>query len=457
MKRIYIVILLLTALLPDVFGQVGQREIAPTIDYSRTPHTYYIGNITVDGIKNYDDYLLIGLSGLSVGQPVTIPGEDITKAVKRYWRNGLFSNVAISIDSLVNDSVYLHIQLTQRPRISEINYNGVRKSERDDLQEKLGLIKDNQLTPNMLDRAKLLCKRYFDEKGFKNAEVSIMQRDDASQPDKVILDVNVDKKDKVKIHRIHITGNQNLKTGKIKGNLIKPGVLKKIHEKGTLAGLFRSKKFTDAKYKEAKENLMSKYAELGYMDAIMVSDSVVPYGNNVDIYMTVEEGQKYYVRNIEWVGNTLYPTEGLGDLLRMKKGDVFNQKHLDNRLKADDDAVGNLYYNNGYVFSQLDPVVVNVVEDSVDLEIRIFEGAQAHISHVRISGNDRVYENVVRRELKNKPGDLFSKDALMRSYREIASLGHFDSESINPDIQPDIQEQRPDRILSGLRTNGCGR
>ena len=437
MKRIYLVILLLTALLSDIYGQVVQREIKPTIDYSRTPRTYYIGNITVDGINNYDDYLLIGLSGLTVGQPITIPSDEITKAVKRYWRNGLFSNVSISVDSLVNDSVYLHIQLAQRPRISQINYNGVRKNERDDLQGKLGLIKDNQMTPNMLDRAKLLCKRYFEEKGFKNAEVSIMQRDDASQPDKVILDVNVDKKGKVKVHKIYISGNEHLTTAKIKGNLIKPGILKKIHEKGSLAGLFRSKKFTEAKYKEAKENLMEKYGELGYMDALLVADSVVPYGDNVDIYLTVEEGQKYYVRNIEWVGNTLYPTEGLKQVLRMEKGDVFNQKHLNDRLKGDDDAVGNLYYNNGYVFSQLDPVVVNVIEDSVDLEIRIFEGVQAHISHVRISGNDRVYENVVRRELKNKPGDLFSKDALMRSYREIAALGHFDAESINPDIKPD--------------------
>ena len=436
MKRIYLVILLLTALLPNVYGQVVQREIKPTIDYSRTPRTYYIANIAIDGIKNYDEYLLLGLSGLTKGQAITIPGDEITNVVKRYWRNGLFSNVAVSVDSLVNDSAYLHIQLAQRPRISQINYNGVKKGERDDLQEKLGLIKDNQLTPNMLDRAKILCERYFTEKGFKNAEISILQRDDASQPDKVILDINVDKKGKVKVHRIYISGNQYLKTSKIKGNLIKSGVLKKIHEKGSLAGWFRSKKFTDARYKEAKENLMSKYAELGYMDAILVSDSVVPYENNVDVYLTVEEGQKYYVRNIEWVGNTLYPTDILNEYLRMKKGHVYDQKLLNERLKVDDDAVGSLYYNNGYIFSQIDPVVVNVVEDSVDLEVRIFEGTQAHVSHVRISGNDRVYENVIRRELRNKPGDLFSMDALKRDYREIAAMGHFDAENIKYDIQP---------------------
>ena len=247
------------------------REVAPDIDYSRTPRQYYIGQITIDGVKNYDERLLIGLSGLAQGQKIEIPGEEITKAVRRYWRNGLFSNVAISVDSLVGDSAYLHIQLTQRPRISEINYNGVRKNERDDLKEKLGLVKDNQLTPNMIDRAKILAQRYFSEKGFKNAEINIVQRDDAGAPDKIIVDVNVERKDKVKINHIYITGNDHLSSKKIKGNIIKPGVLKKIHEKHSMAGWFRSKKFVEAKYKEAKENLLVKYGELGYRTSTSIS------------------------------------------------------------------------------------------------------------------------------------------------------------------------------------------
>ena len=437
MKRTYLIIFALFGLLLPLLPQVVQREIAPNIDYSRTPRQYYIGEITIDGVKNYDERLLIGLSGLAEGQKIEIPGEEITKAVKRYWRNGLFSNVAISVDSLVGDSAYLHIQLTQRPRISEINFNGVKKNERDDLKEKIGLVKDNQLTPNMIDRAKILAKRYFTEKGYKNAEINIVQRDDAGAPEKIIVDVNVERKDKVKINHIYISGNENLSTKKIKGNIIKPGVLKKIHEKHSMAGWFRSKKFIEAKYKEAKDNLLVKYGELGYRDAIIVSDSVVPFNEqDVNIYINVEEGQKYYIRNIEWVGNTLYPTEILNNGLRLKSGDVYNQKLLNERLSTDEDAVGNLYYNNGYVFSRIDPVETNIVGDSVDLEMRIYEGPQAHISHVRISGNDRVYENVVRRELRNKPGDLFSREALMRSYRELASLGHFD-ENIDPKVEPD--------------------
>jgi outer membrane protein insertion porin family len=416
---------------------VVQREIAPEIDYSRTPRQYYIGRITVDGVKNYDERLLIGLSGLAEGQKIEIPSEEITNAVKRYWRNGLFSNVAIRVDSLIGDSAYLHIQLTQRPRISQINFYGVKKNERDDLKEKLGLVKDNQLTPNMIDRAKILGERYFSEKGYKNAEINIVQKDDASAPDKIIVDVNVERKDKVKINKINIIGNKHLSTRKIKGNIIKPGVLKTIHEKRSMASWFRSKKFVEAKYKEAKENLLTKYGELGFRDAIIVADSVVPHNDqDVNIYISIEEGQKYYIRNIEWVGNTLYPTDVLNKLLQLKKGDVYNQTLMNERLMADEDAVGNLYYNNGYVFSRIDPVETNIVGDSIDLEMRIFEGPQARISHVRISGNDRVYENVIRRELRNKPGDLFSREALMRSFREVVSLGHFD-ESSEPKVEPD--------------------
>ena len=416
-------------------------QVKPQVDYSRTPRTYTIGGISVGGVNNYDEYLLIGLSGLSVGQRVTIPGDDITKAIKRYWKNGLFSNVKISVDSLVSDSAFLHIELAQRPKISQINYPGLKKSEREDMQAKLGLVEGNQLTPNMIDRAKILAKKYFDEKGFKNAEINIVQRDDVAQPGKVIVDVNIDKKSKVKVNHIYINGNSNLSEKEIKGTLIKKGALKSIHERHNIGSWFRSKKFTDAKYKEAKDNLIDKYGELGYRDALIIADSVVPHDEkSVDVYLTVEEGNRYYIRNITWVGNTLYTTDYLQYMLRMNKGDIYNQKLLNERLSSDDDAIGNLYYNNGYVFYRLDPREMNIVGDSIDLEMRITEGIQAHLSHVKIMGNERVYENVIRRELRNKPGDLFSKEALERSYREIASMGHFDPESINYDIQPNAED-----------------
>ncbi len=417
------------------------KVLEPVVDYSRSPRDYILGGITVDGVQNYDDYLLIGLSGLQVGSKITIPGDEITRAVKRYWRNGLFSNVAIRVDSIVNDSAYLHIQLAQRPRISEINYTGLKKSEREDMETKLGLVKENQMTPNTIDRAKILAKKYFDDKGYKNSVIDIVMRDDASKPDHVIVDVNIDKKDKVKVNHIYITGNNNLTEKKIKGKMLSKGVLKSIHEKHNTGSWFHSKKFTEGKYEEAKNNLIDKYGELGYRDAIIVSDSVVSFNEkSVDVFIEVEEGDRYYIRNIDWVGNTLYHTDDLNYMLGMKRGDVYNTKLLNDRLSNDEDAIGNLYYNNGYVFYQLDPVETHIDGDSVDLEMRIFEGTQAYISHVRIFGNDRVYENVVRRELRNKPGDLFSKDALERSYREIASMGHFDAESIDPRVEPNYED-----------------
>ena len=421
-------------------AQSVQKEVKPNIDYGRTPREVIIGGITVSGTTNYDEYLLIGLSGLQVGDKIAIPGDHITKAIRRYWRNGLFSDVAIEVDSIVRDSAYLHIRLAQRPRISEINYSGVKKSEREDLETKLGLVKENQMTPNTIDRAKILGKRYFDEKGYKNAVINIVQRDDTSKPDHVIVDVDIDKKEKVKVNHIYVAGNENLTEKKIKGTLFSKGVLKTIHERKNIGSWFRSKKFVDTKYKEAKDNLLAKYSELGYRDAFIVADSVVPFDDkSVNVYISVEEGNKYYLRNVEWVGNTLYSTDALNRELRMKKGDVYDQKLLRDRLSNDDDAIGNLYYNNGYVFYQLDPVETNIVGDSVDLEMRIFEGTQAHISHVRIIGNDRVYENVVRRELRNKPGDLFSKAAMERSYREIASMGFFDPEAIDPKVEPNYE------------------
>ncbi|MCD7720888.1 MAG: BamA/TamA family outer membrane protein [Prevotellaceae bacterium] len=433
--------LFLLTLSATMRAQMVDRDVDPVVDYGRTPREYILGGITVSGVQNYDDYLLIGLSGLQVGSPITIPGDEITRAVKRYWRNGLFSNVSIRVDSIVSDSAYLHIELAQRPRISEINYNGLKKSEREDMESKLGLVKENQMTPNTIDRAKILAKKYFDDKGYKNATIDIVMRDDASKPDHVIVDVNIDKKDKVKVNHIYITGNSNLSDKKIKGSLLSKGVLKTVHERHNRSSWFRSKKFVDTKYDEAKNNLVDKYAELGYRDALILSDSVVPYDEkSVNIYIEVEEGQKYYIRNIDWVGNTLYQTDDLNYLLGMKRGDVYNRKLLNDRLSNDEDAIGNLYYNNGYVFYQLDPVETHIDGDSVDLEMRIFEGSQAYISHVRIFGNDRVYENVIRRELRNKPGDLFSKEALERSYREIASMGHFDAESIDPKVEPNYED-----------------
>ena len=418
-----------------------EKIVNPDISYAGTPRSCIIGGISVHGVEGYEDYMLTGLSGLQVGQQISLPGSEITEAVKRYWRHGLFSKVTISADSIVGDTVYLALNLALRPRVSTINYYGIKKSEREDMEAKLGIMKGSQITPNMIDRAKILAKKYFDDKGYKNAEINIQQRDDVTGKNQVILDVNIDKHDKMKIREIIIEGNKSLKSSKIKGGLFKKGVLTKMNEAGKLSSFLKSKKFTDERYKTAKQNLIDKYNELGYRDMAIVEDSVWNVDeNHVNIYMKIDEGQKYYIRNITWVGNTVISSDDLNRMLGMKTGDVYNQKQLNKRLSEDDDAVGNYYWNNGYLFYRLDPTEVNIVGDSIDLEMRISENQQAHISHVRIYGNDRLYEEVVRRELRTKPGDLFSKDALMRSAREIQSMGFFDPEKVNPDIQPNYED-----------------
>lgn len=441
MNRIIGCLTLLAALLFSI-GAVAQEKIVnPEISYAGTPRSGVIGGIAVSGVEGYEDYMLTGISGLTVGQKIELPGQEITEAVKRYWKHGLFSNVQIAADSIVGDKIYLHFYLALRPRVSTINYIGVKKSEREDLETKLGLLKGNQITPNMIDRAELLAKNYFDDKGYKNAEINIRQRDDVTAKNQVILDVEIDKKEKMKVRQIIIEGNKNLSDSKIKGGLFTKGAFTKTHEAGKLSTFLKSKKYTPERYKTDKQNLIDKYNELGYRDATIVEDSVWNVDDkHVSIYLKVDEGKKYYIRNITWVGNTVFPTDYLSRLLGMKRGDVYNQKFMHKRLSEDDDAVGNEYWNNGYLFYNLQPTEVNIVGDSIDLEMRIMEGNQAHISRVRINGNTRVYENVVRRELRTKPGDLFSKEALMRSAREMASMGHFDPEQINPDVRPNYED-----------------
>ncbi len=438
MNHIYKVLMVATAITCGVTVHAQDKIIHPDINYAGTPRTVVIGGIAVSGVQGYEDYMLSGISGLSVGQTITVPGNDITDAVKRYWKHGLFSDVSISADSIVGNKIYLNIYLQTLPRVSEINYIGLKKSEREAMETRLGLLKGGQVTPNTISRAKFLAKKYFDDKGFNNADIDIMQRDDVSNKNSVILDVIVDKKAKMRVRHIEIVGNKALSDKKIKGSLFTKGAFKKIHESGKFGNIFKSKKYTPERWKEDKRNLIKKYNEYGFRDAAILEDSVWNVDDkHVNILVKVDEGVKYYLRNITWVGNTVYSTDYLNALLGMKKGDVYNQTLLNKRLTEDEDAVGNKYWNNGYLFYNLQPTEVNIVGDSIDLEMRITENQQARLNHVRINGNDRLYENVVRRELKTKPGDLFSKEALMRSARELASMGHFDPEKVNPDVKPD--------------------
>lgn len=443
--RYNILLLLIASLLAG--GRTAQAQSAagatttvndtvynPKIVFSVNPQKYEIAGISVEGVDNYEDYIIIGYSGLSVGQRIEIPGDDLKAAAKRFWRQGLFNKVQIKVSKIYKDKAWLVFNLRQQPRISKINYVGVKSGERKDLQEKLGLQPGNQITPNIVSRIEQIVRQHFASKGFEKATCHVSQSEDLSKQNEVIVDIIVDKHEKIKVHKIYIDGNSVLSDGKIKRTM------KKTNEKGSLIKLFSQKKFVRSDYDADKQRIIDKYNELGYRDAKITWDSVSNYNDKtVDVHIKVDEGKKYYINSINWVGNTVYPTSVLNRVLGFEHGDVYNQKLLNKRTSEDDDAVSNLYLDNGYLFFQLVPIESKVQGDSVDLEMHLYEGKQARINKVTINGNDRLYEKVVRRELRVRPGDLFSKSDLMRSAREIAQTGHFDPEKM--DIRPEPNEE----------------
>ena len=409
---------------------------APEIEYSVSRQTYEIAGIKVTGAENYEDFVIIGFSGLAVGDKVDIPGDQITKALKRFWKQGLFSDVKIKATKIQDKKIWLEIALKQRPRVSEIAYNGLKKSEREDLEVKVGISKGSQMTPNLSDRAKKVIKKYLAEKGFHNAKVQVLEFDDLDKPGYVKVAINVDRQVKTKVGKIYITGNEALTHTQINR------AMKKTND-NHITNLFRTKKFVTEEFEKDKKAVIEKYNEVGYRDAYIVADSVVPNPDDptrVDIYMTISEGDKYYIRNISWIGNTVYPYEYLDLTLGVKKGDTYNLKLLNERLQTDDDAVAKLYTDRGYLFFNIEPVEVKVENDSIDFEMRMYEGKPATINRINIVGNTRVYEHVVRRELYTKPGQLYSQSDIMRSLRELAQMGHFDQEKLVPDIQPNPED-----------------
>ena len=429
-------LLLIFAAVAMVFGnnvkaaEQNDTIYNPTIVFSGMSKKYEIAGLRVEGLQNYEDYIVIGYSGLSVGDVVEIPGDDITNAAKRFWRQGLFSKIQIRVEKIYGNKAWLVFDLRQQPRISKINYTGCKKGEKEELEQRLSLMPGNQITQNIVNRAKDIITAFFKQKGFGNVTVDIRLTPDISKENEMIVDININKNEKVKVHKIYITGNKVLSDNKIQR------VMKKTNEKRKLLNLFRQKKFVESDYENDLDLIIKKYNELGYRDARIVSDSVAQYNEKtVDVYIDVEEGKQYFISNITWAGNTVYPSSTLDNILGIKPGDVYNQTLLNKRTTEDEDAVANLYMNNGYLFFQLVPIESKIEGDSIDLEMRIMEGPQARINSIVINGNDRLYEKVIRRELHVKPGELFSKEDLMRSAREIAQTGHFDPE--NMDIRPE--------------------
>jgi outer membrane protein insertion porin family len=395
---------------------------------------FIIGGLTVTGVRFLDPNALIGISGLRLGQEITVPGDALKLAVQKLWQQGLFSDVRISVTRTSLDTIFLDIALQERPRISSVMYNGLKKSESQDLVEKINLPVGSQVTPYLLNTAKKIIVDHFVEKGYLNTEVLYVQKDDPDQANNVLLTVNVDKKDKVKISEIKFIGNEYFETSKL---------LRKM--KGTKVknlNFFRASKFIEDKFEEDKLKLTTFYNDNGFKDFSILSDSLYPTEENrVGLIIKLDEGDQYFLRNVNWVGNSVYPKEFLEAKFNVKKGSVYNQSLIDDRLNGSggaQDAVSSVYQDYGYLFSRLTPVEAKVENDSVDLEIRIYEGDQAYLNDIFISGNTRTNEHIARRELYTLPGDLFSRDKIVRSIRQLGVIGHFDPEKINPTPLPDI-------------------
>ena len=394
------------------------------------PEDYTVAGITVSGVRFLEPNALIGISGLRIGQKVEIPGEQITSAVRKLWEQGLFSDVRITVTGREGENVWLDIYLQERPRLSSLRFEGIKKSEETDLKEKLSLPNGSQVTAHLLNRAERTIKDHYIEKGFLNTSVEIVQKEDPDLPNNVILNFIIDKQEKVKIEQIQFVGNEYFDGKRLRR------VMKNTKQKDL--NIFKGSKYIESKLEEDRTKLAEFYNENGFRDFRILKDSTYALEDGkIVLVMKINEGNQYYLRNVDWVGNSIYSKEQLSRVFNFPSGEVYNQTMINKRLIQDEDAVNSLYLNYGYLFSRLTPVEKNVEGDSIDLEVRIFEGDPANLNNVIISGNTRTNEHVARRELYTNPGDLFSKENIIRSVRQLAVLGHFDPEKINPQPIPD--------------------
>ena len=424
LKRILVVVLM-GILGLNVYGQ-EDKSIANYL----SPGDYIINKITISGIKFLDSNALIGISGLRIGDEVTVPGDKITLAVQKLWDQGLFSDVRITYTKPVNDSISLDIFLQERPRLSSLKFEGVKSTETKDITDKISLPNGSQITAFVLNNTERIIKQHFVDKGFLNTTVDFVQKEDPERPNNVILTIKVDRKEKVKIGDIKFIGLTAFEQHKL--------LRKMKNTKIRNWNFFHSSKYIESKYEEDKTKLYTLFNDNGYKDFTILSDSVYKMSEDrIGIVMKISEGRQYFIRSISWIGNSIYPKELLAKKLNIDKGSVYNQTELDKRLNIDEDAVSSLYLDHGYLFSKLIPVESKIEGDSIDLEVRIYEGDQAYLNNIIISGNTRTNEHVPRRELYTLPGDLFSKENIIRSVRQIGVLGHFDPEKINPQPLPD--------------------
>lgn len=427
-----------------------------SIDYSN-PRKYEIGGITVSGATFTDAEIIILLSTLRVGQQISIPGDEISNAIKNIWKQGLFSTVDIYVVSTTGNYVFLNIHVSERPRISNYAIRGVSRSESSSLQEKLKIQKNDVLTDNLLLNSMRIIKNHFYSKGFMNVEVTYKTTIDTTAPNAVLLDFLVKKNQKVKIQSIQFEGNAQLKDRVLRRQM------KHTKEK-KFWRVWKASRFEEEKFQQDKNKIIEKYHNEGFRDAHLISDTIIKVDDrHISIRLTISEGNKFYIRNIEWIGNTKYPDDTLSQIFRLKKGDVYNQRLIDTYLYMSPDGrdIHSLYMDNGYLFFSARLVEHVVGQDSIDLKIYIYEGERAYINRVSVSGNTRTHDKVIMREIRSRPGQLFSRSDIIRTQRELLQLRYFNQETMNVDIRPNpsdgtvdieyiVEEQSTDQLeLSG--------
>lgn len=445
MDRKILILALIICCFYQIEAQVAINKDLSIIDYNK-PNEYIIGGITISGTKYLDHSTLINISGLSVGKRIFIPGEKISAAVKKLWNQGLFSDIKISATKIQGNSIFLDLYVQEHPRLSKFKFIGkIKKSEITSIKEKLKLMKGKVLTQNVINNSKEKIKSFFIDKGFLNVEVKTKQDSDSMLINSSILVFYINKKKKVKINNIKFIGlkEREVKNKTEKNYLFSIKKLKKLMKdtkEKKWYRIFKASKFLKGAYKIDKEKIISRYNEKGYRDAIIIKDTTyLNMDNTLNIEIHIDEGNPYYFRKVNWIGNQKFSNEELDKLLGIKQGDIFDQSMLDSRIFGNPNGtdISSLYLDDGYLFFNVTPVEIATNNDSIDLEIRIYEGKQARLNKINVIGNSKTNDHVVMREIRTKPGDLFNRSNIIRSQRELAQLGYFDPEKLNVDIDPD--------------------
>ena len=459
MKKIFSFLTLLLVLMfsAPTFAQVVVGGQEYDIDYL-TPKVYEIGGITFSGADNYDTRMILLIAGLQVGDQIRVPSDKLATAVDRLWKQGLFEDVQIYITRIQDNKIFFEIELRSRPKLSYFQFKGVKKNDVDKLKEDMKIASGDVVTENLLTTSKNKIRAYYLEKGYTNVSVNATTALDTLTQNKdgrVMINFDVNTGRKVKIDSIVFEGNDSISSNKLYKQM------KNTHDVNYFKKLYfwtpsfwKASKYQEAKFNEDLESIIAYYNENGFRDARIISDTVYPVHHadsktdRLMIRIKIHEGQKFYFRNITFSGNTIYPTELLSKHLRINKGDPYNRTLLQQNITYNPAGtdISSLYMDNGYLFFSATPVEVGVENDSIDIEIRIIEGKQARIRNVVLEGNTVTNDRVIMRELHTRPGDLFSRDAIMRSRRELATLGYFKEESIIPDVKPNAKDGTVDVV-----------